>query len=102
VRPEHDPERQIVFFLPPNPVLSSRSDDEREAYKGFSGCGVWRVPDDEGQGLGGQAQLIGIFTRQHAEKEYLVATSLKCVLDRLATSYPDLKEAVSKLPPLEP
>ena len=93
VRANHDPEKQIIFYLPHDPVLANQADEEGEPAKGLSGCGLWHVID--------VARLIGIFSLQCVEKEYLVGTSLKCVLDSLAAEYPDLQQIASTLAPLD-
>lgn len=99
VRPNHDPEKQVVFHLPHDPELVKRADDDDEPMKGFSGCGIWHVSDDQSVQQG-EAKLIGIFCRQCASKEYIVGTSLKCVLDSLAATYPDITQDASMLMPL--
>jgi hypothetical protein len=92
VRPNHDPQKQMVFYLPHDQRLMERADDPNEPAKGFSGGGIWYCPHD-----GGSPLLVGIFVRQCAPQEYLVATRLKCIFDSLAAVYPDIAQDTSPL-----
>lgn len=95
LRPNHDPHKQILCHLPLDPRLVEGAEDPHEPAKGFSGSGIWYCPHHDGSPL-----LVGIFVRQCAPQEYLVATTLKCVLDSLVEHYPDIAQDISSLRPL--